>query len=156
MATFQARRIVSSYLTLGEYGLPTFRVALFKRSPQKDVYPGMWAVCSGKVETSDKSPVAAAWREIKEETGLVSPKLELSKEGAMIEQADRNLLKMWHIFPFVFKLKEGAQDKRAEDLIQLDAEHTEVKFVTLEQMRQMETVDNLYENLLKALEDAKP
>lgn len=45
------------------------RYLLLKRSPDDDVYPGIWQVCTGTREEHE-TPLEALFRELEEETGI--------------------------------------------------------------------------------------
>ncbi|MCJ1245694.1 Initiation factor 2B-like protein [Trapelia coarctata] len=101
--------IVSSFLCTGTEGTPTFRIALFKRSDKVPLYKNLYAGISGSIETSDTSPFAAALREIKEETGLAPPAIELLREGEAYDVDDGEVGKRWRIFTFAWRLHEPGE-----------------------------------------------
>lgn len=45
------------------------RVLVMRRAPTKDAAPGLWETVSGRIEP-DEQPLAAAVREVREESGL--------------------------------------------------------------------------------------
>ncbi len=47
------------------------RYLLLKRSPDDDVYPGIWQICTGTREEHE-TPLLALFRELEEETGIVN------------------------------------------------------------------------------------
>jgi translation initiation factor 2B subunit (eIF-2B alpha/beta/delta family)/8-oxo-dGTP pyrophosphatase MutT (NUDIX family) len=77
------------------------------------------APISGTIETTDPSPVAAAWREITEETTLTPASLTLLRQGKSYTFRDESVRREWTVFPFLFRLKSPADEQR----IQIDWEH---------------------------------
>lgn len=84
-----------------------------------------WAVVSGSIDPEDPSPLAAAWREICEETTLTSSSLELMRQGKSYVLLDESIGREWTIYPFAFRLKEPSEGGRGEQGITLDWEHDE-------------------------------
>lgn len=68
---------------------------------------------------TDASPVAAAWREIAEETTLTPTSLSLLRRGKEYTFRDISVRREWTIFPFLFRLKTAADEQR----IHIDWEH---------------------------------
>lgn len=75
---------------------------------------------SGSVDEADPSPLHAAWREIKEETGLTAAALTLLRQGKDYRFADEKIGREWVIHPFAFRLKSHEDESR----IRIDWEHT--------------------------------
>jgi 8-oxo-dGTP pyrophosphatase MutT (NUDIX family) len=161
---FRHRRVVSSFLCYGTPHTAGFRVSTFKRSNKVRTYPGKWAACSGSVESTDVSPVRAALRELLEETGLAETRLvRVGGGGGPIDEhgeesfgegsvnyvlRDEYLRTVWEVWPFLWRvLAEGEKKEldleEIETSICLDWEHDEMRFVTLEEMKQMDTVEDL-------------
>jgi translation initiation factor 2B subunit (eIF-2B alpha/beta/delta family) len=68
---------------------------------------------------ADASPLAAAWRELAEETTLTPTSLSLLRQGKEYTFQDGSVRREWTIFPFLFRLKTPAD----EDRIRIDWEH---------------------------------
>jgi translation initiation factor 2B subunit (eIF-2B alpha/beta/delta family) len=81
------------------------------------------APISGSVEETDASPLAAAWREIKEETTLTTASLDLLRQGKSYFFADESIGRSWTIYPFAFRLKTADEGGKGEQGIQIDWEH---------------------------------
>lgn len=152
------RSVVSSFLCTGTPHTPSFRVSIFKRSTQVRVYKNLWAACSGSIDPTDRTPLAAALREIAEETSLPATAVTLLSAGKAYEIFDAEVKTNWTIYPFLFRLngldrdgEEGA-DVQAQRRIVLDWEHTEVRFVRVEEVDGFETVAHLGRSLRTALE----
>ncbi len=77
------------------------------------------APISGSIEASDPSPLAAAWREISEETTLTPASLVLLRQGKSYTFSDPSVRREWTIFPFLFRLRIPADEQR----IHTDWEH---------------------------------
>ena len=119
----EKRSVVSSFIVKRvrtEKGHTQTKVALFKRSGQVNTYRHHWAPISGGIEAgTDASPLAAAWRELAEETTLTETSLELLRHGKSYVFADPSVGREWAIYPFLYQLKPGAKD------MEIDWEHEE-------------------------------
>ncbi|UNI17975.1 hypothetical protein JDV02_004277 [Purpureocillium takamizusanense] len=79
------------------------RVALFRRSGAVRTYQHKYAPISGSVEARDASPLATAWREIREETALTRGRqLRLFRQGKPYVFPDPSVGREWTIHPFAF------------------------------------------------------
>eukprot|EP00920_Eleutheroschizon_duboscqi_P040656 GHVT01097189.1.p1 GENE.GHVT01097189.1~~GHVT01097189.1.p1 ORF type:complete len:813 (-),score=122.22 GHVT01097189.1:1152-3590(-) len=82
-ASGQVHRVVTSFLLHPTDQVPpgsgNRRVLVARRSNQVSTFKGVWAGISGRVE--EESPLAAAWREIQEETSLAPSSLRLIRAG---------------------------------------------------------------------------
>ena len=81
------------------------------------------APISGSIEETDASPLAAAWREISEETTLTPASLALIRQGKSYSFADESIGRSWTIHPFAFRLKTPAEGGGEEGAVQIDWEH---------------------------------
>ena len=161
-APFRRRRVVSSFLVHGTPGTSDFRVSVFKRSTAVRTYKGKWAACSGSVDTSDISPLRAALRELEEETGLREDQLVrvgnggrpladreegLDDEDVRFELRDDAIRILWEVWPFCWRVldRDGSQLglREAQNRIVLNWENDEMRWVSLEEMQELETVENL-------------
>jgi len=111
---------------------PTYPVLLFRRSSKVRTYPHKLAPIAGSIEADDASPLSAAWRELREETGLGSEDVELWRRGPGFEFTDERAVsvgagagggeveeedgkrsvkrgRMWKVWPFAFRLKRELQ-----------------------------------------------
>ncbi|KAF6835638.1 Methylthioribose-1-phosphate isomerase 1 [Colletotrichum musicola] len=112
------RTVVSSFIfKFPPDGRP--QVALFRRSGKVRTYQHRLAPVSGSVDKDDVSPLHAAWREIKEETGLSPANLTLLRQGKDYHFADESIGREWYIHPFAFRLKSHHDEAN----IQIDWEH---------------------------------
>ncbi|OAP62656.1 hypothetical protein AYL99_01883 [Fonsecaea erecta] len=133
------RRTVVSVLLFPHqpYATKPSRVLLFRRSDKVSTYRRKLAPIAGSVETFDKSPLQAAWRELKEETSFGPGQIELWRRGAGFEFTDQKAVvtgegehrvkgRIWTVWPFAFRLtKETADyDDDVEKLgLQMNFEH---------------------------------
>ncbi|MCJ1330770.1 Initiation factor 2B-like protein [Thelotrema lepadinum] len=147
--------MVSSFITMLGTGNTT-RILLLKRSPTASPFPSLWAACSGRIEASDHTPQLAALREIKEETSISANRLKLVKAGEPFQVGGGN--KTWKVWSFLWAVKFGkgeesregdAEDSRsveeqtAEELVKLNGENVQAKWVTFEEIADMQTVPGL-------------
>ncbi|KAF7718583.1 Uncharacterized protein PECH_008984 [Penicillium ucsense] len=116
----EKRSVVSSFLFSSSAGSP--RVALFKRSEKVRTYKHRLAPVSGSIDKGE-TPIAAAWREIKEETTLTPQDLELWRQGTPYTFGDPSIGRKWIIYPFAFRFKNASKGGRGETAIQIDWEH---------------------------------
>ncbi|KAJ5668678.1 hypothetical protein N7462_009748 [Penicillium macrosclerotiorum] len=80
------------------------------------------APISGSIEKHE-SPIAAAWRELKEETTLTAQDVTLWRQGKPFTFADTEVGRQWTIYPFSFRLTNLTDGGRGEAGIQIDWEH---------------------------------
>ncbi|GAO14641.1 uncharacterized protein UV8b_05291 [Ustilaginoidea virens] len=106
-------------------GVARPKVALFKRSGKVSTYRHKYAPISGSVEATDSNPLATAWRELGEETGLDASSLTFLRQGKPYTFADESVGREWTIHPFAFVLKppDAETGARGEQGMRLDWEH---------------------------------
>ena len=122
-------------------------VLLLRRSQQVGTYRGRWAGVSGYLEVSD--PLAQAYREIEEETGLTQDEMTLLQTGEPLEVLDAQAGRRWTVHPFLFEVRPDAQ-------VRVDWEHTEARWVRPEEVFAFETVPQLAEVLMRVYPLARP
>ncbi|KAM7185716.1 hypothetical protein V8F33_012226 [Rhypophila sp. PSN 637] len=121
---FKKRSVVSNFIF--NFDTPDGRpkVALFRRSGQVSTYQHHLAPISGTIEKDDATPLAAAWREINEETTLTPASLALMRHGKSYTFSDPSIRREWTIYPFAWRLKlSGPGDQAATSKIKIDWEH---------------------------------
>ncbi|KAH7323096.1 hypothetical protein B0I35DRAFT_349729 [Stachybotrys elegans] len=84
------------------------KIALFRRSDKVSTYPNKYSLVSGSIESSDPSPLAAALRELHEETALAPPSVRLFRTGKPYSFVDPSVRRHWTINPFAFLLTSAA------------------------------------------------
>ncbi|KAK3291092.1 uncharacterized protein B0H64DRAFT_330772 [Chaetomium fimeti] len=114
---WKKRSVVSCFLLKLDGGQP--RVALFQRSEKVSTYRHHLAPISGTVDAADASPLAAAWRELAEETTLTPASLSLLRQGKDYTFRDASVRREWTVYPFLFRLQTPADEQR----IRIDWEH---------------------------------
>ncbi|KAK4245123.1 Methylthioribose-1-phosphate isomerase [Corynascus novoguineensis] len=114
---WKKRSVVSSFIFKFDGGQP--QVALFRRSDKVSTYRQHLAPISGSINPADASPLAAAWREIREETTLTPESLSLLRQGKSYSFRDESIRREWTVFPFLFRLKTPEDEQR----IRIDWEH---------------------------------
>jgi len=110
------------------------KVLVARRSDKVGTYRGRWAGISGRIETSD--PLDQAYRELAEELGLGRNDVELVACGEPIEVSDNHLGVVWVVHPFLFRAIDISR-------LHLDWEHTECRWVGLEELATLDTVPEL-------------
>ena len=106
---------------------------------------GRWAGISGYIE-GEEDPLDRALKEISEEAGLAKESLTLIKRGEPMDSLDtiRNDV-VWVVTPFLFRVKSSQ--------IRIDWEHEDYRWVTLEEIKDFETIPGLMETLKRVLPD---
>ncbi|KAJ6090318.1 hypothetical protein N7486_009133 [Penicillium sp. IBT 16267x] len=127
---FNSRSVISCFIFSVEKANP--QVALFRRSAKARTYQHHLAPISGSIEAHE-SPLAAAWREIEEETTLTPYQLEFWRYGkpysfsdASVGDAsvgDASVGREWTIHHFAFRLRNTEEDGLQDKLIKINWEH---------------------------------
>lgn len=116
-----------------------------KRSPHKAAAPGYWCPVSGKIEPGETESEAVV-REVREETGL---RAEIVRKICEMPTRDRSTQLHWWL---VRLLDEGEAC--------LNDEHTEFRWVSLEEMRALAPVFEedvaVFAELAQALRSENP
>lgn len=81
------------------------------------------APISGSVDKDDASPLAAAIREVKEETTLDLTSIELIRKGKPYSFVDHDIGREWTINPFAFRLKSIEEGGKGQAGVTIDWEH---------------------------------
>jgi ADP-ribose pyrophosphatase YjhB (NUDIX family) len=112
------------------------RYLILKRSEKVGTFQGHWAAVSGFVEVGE-TVEECALKELREETGL---ELEISRSGDIISVRAEDIV--WVIHPYLFKASSPQ--------VQIDWEHTEYRWLRIEELKGLQTVPGL-EKVLKSL-----
>jgi 8-oxo-dGTP diphosphatase len=102
------------------------RFLIGKRSLHKESAPGVWHAVTGRVEPGE-SQAAAVVREVAEETGLACTARE--KIGEAITRDGSACIHWWRV-----ALSDDA------DALLLGDEHSELRWVSIEEMRRLEPI----------------
>jgi 8-oxo-dGTP pyrophosphatase MutT (NUDIX family) len=121
------------------------RLLLVRRSDRVRSFAGHWAAISGYLE--DPTPLAQAYRELREETGLGERQLRLVAAGAPLEVSAPQTATLWVVHPFLFETDDPTA-------VRLDWEASELRWVRPEDLTDYRTVPRLREALAACLEAA--
>ena len=115
------------------------KILLLKRSDQVGTYRGLWAGIAGYVEELE-APYETAIKEIREEAGITVDALELVRKGDPIEFSDtyEGRRYNWVVYPFLFHVQ-------SKELVRIDWEHEEYRWVHPSEVRKLDTVPGLDE-----------
>jgi 8-oxo-dGTP pyrophosphatase MutT (NUDIX family) len=113
------------------------KIALLKRSELVGSYRGRWAGISGYIEEGN-TPYKQALEEIMEEVRVDKGYIELVKVGEPLEVIDEKLDSKWIVHPYRFRVIRS-------DKIEVDWEHTEIRWIDPGDMGEYETVPQLRE-----------
>ncbi len=115
------------------------KILLLKRSNQVGTYRGLWGGVAGYVEELEE-PYDTAIKEIRQEVGIEVDALELVRKGNPIEFSDtyEGRRYNWVVYPFLFHIQ-------SKELVQIDWEHEEYRWVHPSEVRKLETVPGLDE-----------
>ncbi len=101
--TFQVNLSVIVFNSKGE-------VLLIKRSLDEEVYPGLWGIPGGKLDSADKNLEEGLAREVKEETGiLINKDLKLISNNVFVSPENN---KVYLVFTAKY---ESGEPKPLED-----------------------------------------
>jgi len=122
-------------------------ILLLRRSQRVSTYRGRWAGVSGYIEETD--PLAQAYRELEEETGLARENVRLLRTGDPLEVVDAEAERRWIVHPFLFEVREPAR-------IRTDWEHIETCWIRPKDISRYETVPQLAETLMRVYPLRRP
>jgi len=133
----RSTKIVTSFLKDDD------KFLLLKRSNTVRTMKGLWAGISGIIE-NDEAPLRRAKIEIFEELGITENKIKFLKASSEMKvnspQYDNH---EWEIFPFLFEVKNP--------VIKLNWENSEYKWVTIDEIKNYETVPSIDKVLFSLL-----
>lgn len=113
------------------------KILLLKRSDKVRTYRGLWNTVAGYLDEF-KPLEEKAREELQEELGITVKMIKQIKLGEPYEFNDKNIGKTWIIFPVLVELEK-------EPMIKLDREHTEYKWIVLDDLKKFDIVPNLEE-----------
>jgi nicotinamide-nucleotide amidase len=109
------------------------KILLLKRSINVGTFKNHWAVVCGYVEMDT---MKQAFTEIKEEIGLDSNDVTFIRKGEPFEIVDEFHQCTWVIYSFLFHTD-------APEKIRIDWEHTDMRWITPDELESFKTVPNL-------------
>jgi len=121
------------------------RVLVLRRSHEVRTYQGRWAGVSGSVE---KSPDEQVMQEITEETGLGCSDISLVRRGEPLEVVDEGKDITWVVHTYLFHAQKP-------ELIRLDWEHVEMRWIDPGEMDQLDTVPGLKQALARVWQEGE-
>lgn len=121
----------------------TGKILIVRRSGRVGSYQGRWSAISGYLE--GPTPLAQAWREIREETGLSEQAVHLVRAGEPLEVPDARLDTCWVVHPFLFEVDDPER-------VRLDWENLDLRWVDPAEINTLPTVPKLAEALQRCLE----
>jgi len=114
-------------------------ILLLKRSDKVGNYQGKWNSIGGYLD-EDRSLEEKVKEELSEELNIEENNIANIQIGEAYAFHDKDIDKIWHIFPVLAKLK-------AKPEINLDWEHTEYVWIAKEEVKNYDTVPRLLEVL---------
>jgi 8-oxo-dGTP diphosphatase len=119
------------------------RMLLVRRSQKVGSYRGHWAGVSGFVEPN-VTPDEQAYTELEEETSLQRDQVRMLRRGAVVDYSDAKLGRHFYIHPFLF-------EALTPELVRIDWEATEMRWIVPSELPSFETVPKLQEVYQSAL-----
>jgi 8-oxo-dGTP pyrophosphatase MutT (NUDIX family) len=121
------------------------KILLLKRSNLVGTYRGLWGGVAGYVEELE-DPYETAVKEISQEAGIDLDALMLIKKGDPIEFSDTYEGRRydWIVYPFLFHIED-------KELVRIDWEHEEYRWVFPSEVRKLDTVPGLDEVVTQLL-----
>ena len=133
----RSTRIVTSFIKDND------KFLLLKRSNKVKTMKGLWAGISGIIENKE-DPLIRAKIEIFEELGITEDKIKFLKAASkMTVHSPQYENHEWEIFPFLFE--------SSNPIIKLNWENSEYKWVTMNEIKNYETVPSINRVLLSLL-----
>lgn len=108
------------------------RTLILKRSESVGSWQGKWAAVSGYIEEGE-TPTDTAFKEMREELSVERP--TLVRRGSPIVTRKEGIV--WVSHPFLFALDDDDND------IRIDWEHTDFRWITLDELSGFDTVPGL-------------
>ena len=125
----RSTKIVTSFIHYDQ------KLLILRRSNKVKTMKGLWAGISGIIEKNE-SPLTRAKIEIYEETGISEDKIRLIKKAAKLRiHSPQYENHEWEIFPFLFEVKTPD--------IKLNWENSEYKWITIDELKNYNTVPSL-------------
>jgi 8-oxo-dGTP pyrophosphatase MutT (NUDIX family) len=115
------------------------KILLLKRSNKVLTYKGKWNTVAGYLD--ELVPIKdKIIEELYEELSILKKDIEMISIGDYYEFYDTNIKRIWIIFPVLITLNKTPD-------IRLDWEHTDYRWINLDEIEQYDTVPNLNKSL---------
>ncbi|OLL25997.1 Methylthioribose-1-phosphate isomerase [Neolecta irregularis DAH-3] len=138
------KRVVTSFIIGRHNSGDDVKLLLLQRSGKVNTYQGKWAGISGSIEEDDVSPLERSYIEIEQETRLDRKDITLIISGLEMAIKDDNLDTEWHIYPFLFEMKDSQLVS-----ITIDFEHSTYKWINPKDLSTYDTVPRLSETFAR-------
>ena len=133
----RSTKIVTSFIKDND------KFLLLKRSDTVKTMKGLWAGVSGIIE-NDEEPLSRAKIEIFEELGIPEDRIKFLKSASEMKvNSPQYENHEWEIFPFLFEVKNP--------IIKLNWENSEYKWITVNEIKNYETVPSIEKVLFSLL-----
>ena len=133
----RSTKIVTSFIKDND------KFLLLKRSDTVKTIKGLWAGVSGIIE-NDEEPLRRAKIEIFEELGIAEDRIKFLKSSSEMKvNSPQYEDHEWEIFPFLFEVKNP--------IIKLNWENSEYKWITVDEIKNYETVPSIEKVLFSLL-----
>jgi len=133
----RSTKIVTSFIKDND------KFLLLKRSDTVKTMKGLWAGVSGIIE-NDEEPLRRAKIEIFEELGIPEDNIKFLKSASEMKvNSPQYENHEWEIFPFLFEVKNP--------IIKLNWENSEYKWITVDEIKNYETVPSIEKVLFSLL-----
>jgi 8-oxo-dGTP pyrophosphatase MutT (NUDIX family) len=133
----RSTKIVTSFIKDND------KFLLLKRSNTVKTMKGLWAGVSGIIE-KDEEPLRRAKIEIFEELGITEDKIKFLKSASKMKvDSPQYENHEWEIFPFLFEVKNP--------IIKLNWENSEYRWITINEIKNYETVPSIEKVLFSLL-----
>jgi len=133
----RSTRIVTSFIKDND------KFLLLKRSDTVKTMKGLWAGVSGIIEKNEE-PLRRAKIEIFEELGITEDKIKFLKSATKMKvNSPQYENHEWEIFPFLFEVKNP--------IIKLNWENSEYKWITVDEIKNYNTVPSIEKVLFSLL-----
>ncbi|NCF75307.1 MAG: NUDIX domain-containing protein [Xanthomonadaceae bacterium] len=118
-------------------------ILLLKRSDKVRTYQGLWNTVAGYLD-EPKPVIQKAYEEVSEEISVGKKNILKTKIGDSFKFYDKDIKKIWIIFPVLIELK-------FKPAIKLDWEHTDYKWIKIREIKKYNVIPHLDKTLAKVL-----
>lgn len=152
MPTTFAVRIIQVHIARREHSSGVWRFLTLRRSPEETVFPNIWQVVTGSIEDGE-TPQQTAFRELQEETSLITESLWVLPFVGNYFDAPRNIMNFVPCFGAI--VEENAE-------VILSHEHSDYAWLTKEELQSRlvipshkEACEHFYHSILLPIEQGE-